>query len=187
MPDIITGEKTLASPYVVDAQTDGRSYDITPLITVGDEVPLLEGELGNFTRSSTETFAMAGIPDGLGYVEIDGFNYVFMNHELSAAELDDDGDTDTQTATNSTGEQVINGARVSLWQFDQDWNLLGGKNLIEDVLLDGITYTLNTETGNYEDPEGNVLSFFNHNNFTRFCSCYLRVFGFQNQISTVQI
>ncbi|MDJ0742434.1 MAG: hypothetical protein QNJ32_03615 [Xenococcaceae cyanobacterium MO_167.B27] len=112
--------------------------------------------MGNFTPSSTETFAMAGIPDGLGYVEIDGFNYVFINHELSAAELDEEGDTDTQTATNSTGEQVINGARVSLWQFDQDWNLLGGKNLIEDVVLDGVTYQLNTTTGNYEDSSGNV-------------------------------
>lgn len=178
MPEIITSGKTSASPYVVDSQADSLSYDITPLITVGDEVPLLEEDWGNFTPSSTETLAMAGIPDGLGYVQIDGFNYVFMNHELSAAELDEEGDTDTQTATNSSGDKVINGARVSLWQFDLNWNLLGGKNLIEDVALDGVTYTLNTETGNYEDPDGNVLSFFNHNNFTRFCSGYLAAQGF---------
>ena len=177
MPTNITGSKTVEPPYVIDPKADAISYDIIPLITVGDEAPLLEGTFGNFTPSTTETFAMAGIPDGLGYVEIEGKKYVFMNHELSSNRIDRNEAT-TTTATNSTGNKIINGARVSLFEFDANWNLVGGKNLIEDVLLDGVTYSLNTTTGNYEDPNGNVLTFFNHENFTRFCSGYLAAEGF---------
>jgi len=194
----IENGKTKAKPYVFNSgfknvpnPTGPETFDIVPLITVGDFAPLLEGTLGNFTRSQTEVFAMAGIPDGLGYVEIDGFKYVFMNHELSANTIDPVTGLETSppvtTATNATGTKIINGARVSLWQFDQNWNLLGGKNLIEDVVLDGVTYSLNTLTGNYEDPLGNVLTYFNHENFTRFCSGYLAAQGFIDPATNLPI
>ena len=62
MPDI--KGKTTAPLY--GSSTNGN-YNYIPLLTVGDRVPLLEGDFGNFTPSTTQTFGMAGIPDGLGY------------------------------------------------------------------------------------------------------------------------
>ena len=175
--------KTTAPVYGVESGNAGN-YNYVPLLTVGDRVALLEGDFGNFTTSNTQTYAMAGIPDGLGYVEINGIKYVFMNHELSGGTLEVDAagqrvdpgvTTDIQT---SQGQGEIRGARVSLWAFDENWNAIGGKNLIEDVLVDGVTYSLNTTTGNYQDASGNVLTWFNHENFTRFCSGYLAAQGF---------
>jgi secreted PhoX family phosphatase len=145
------------------------NYKVTPLLTVGDEIPLLEGEFGNYTISSDKTFALAGIPDGLGYTEVNGLKYVWVNHEL--------GDKDT-TDISSTVNGKVNGARVSLLVFDKDWNAIGGKNLIGAVDVDGKNYSWNTGTGNYEDAEGNILKLSDHNNFSRFCSGYLASQGF---------
>lgn len=160
--------KTSAASYVVNVAESSEDihYDIKPLLTVGDEVPLLEGEFGDFTPSNDTTYALPGIPDGMGYSQIDGLNYVWVNHEL--------GDT----TTTDTVDGQINGARVSLYVFDENWNAIGGKNLIEDVEVDGITYALNVETGNYEDADGNVLNLTGHDNFSRFCSGYLAEQGF---------
>lgn len=160
--------KTSAPAYVVNVTESSEDvhYDIKPLLTVGDRVPLLEGDFGNFETSNTETYPMAGIPDGMGYSQIDGLNYVWVNHELS----------DT-TVTDTTNGQIY-GARVSLYVFDENWNALGGKNLIEDVKVDGTNYALNIETGNYEDTDGNVLNLTGHDNFSRFCSGYLAERGF---------
>jgi len=163
--------KTASSAYVFNVPDgpDGPHYDIQPLVTVGDEVPLLEGEFGEFTTSDSETYPMVGIPDGLGYTEIDGLKYVWMNHELRSGVITDNA------------EGVVNGARVSLYVFDENWNAIGGKNLIEDVELDGITYSLNSGTGNYEDPDGNIYNFAGHDNFSRFCSGYLASEGFVDE------
>ena len=151
---------------------DGSHYNFQPLLTVGDEVPLLEGDFGNFTTSDTQTYAMAGIPDGLGHAEIDGLNYVWLNHELSSS---------VTTDISSTIDGQINGARVSLYVFDENWNAIGGKNLIEEVEIDGTSYTLNTETGNYEDADGNIFNLTDHDNFSRFCSGYLAAQGFVDE------
>jgi glycerophosphoryl diester phosphodiesterase len=163
--------KTASPAYVFNVPDgpDGPHYDIQPLVTVGDEVPLLEGEFGEFTTSDSETYPMVGIPDGLGYTEIDGFKYVWMNHELSSGVITDNA------------EGIVNGARVSLYVFDENWNAIGGKNLIEDVEVDGVTYSLNSETGNYEDADGNVYNFAGHDNFSRFCSGYLASQGFVDE------
>jgi len=179
--------KTTAPPYVfnlndVDPVTNkDPEYNLVPLLTVGDEVPLLEGEFGNFTPSADLTYAMAGIPDGLGYVEIEGMKYVFMNHELSS---------DVTTDISSTVEGQINGARVSVFVFDENWNAIGGKNLIETVDADGNSYKLNPASGNYElvinpetgetDPD-NIFNMDTHGNFTRFCSGYLAASGFVDE------
>ena len=66
----IGGGKTTSPSYVVNVP-GGKSYDLTPLLTVGDEVPLLEGEFGSYNTSGSLTYAFAGIPDGIGYSEID--------------------------------------------------------------------------------------------------------------------
>jgi glycerophosphoryl diester phosphodiesterase len=176
---IVESVLTASPPYVYNVSdidpTTGNDpqYEIIPLITVGDEVPLLEGEFGEFTPSNNSTYAMSGTPDGLGYTEINGLRYVFMNHEFSE---------DVTTQISSTVDGVINGARVSLFIFDEDWNIIGGKNLIETVHADGNSYILNPDTGNYElesDSE-QFLNMNDHGNFTRFCSGYLASEGFYN-------
>lgn len=170
------GSKNTTSPAYVFNLTDvnpvtGKdpNYQIIPLLTVGDEIPLLEGEFGSFSASSSQTYAMAGIPDGLGVSQIGDYYYVWMNHEL--------GD-DVTTDISSTISGQINGARVSLLMFDLEWNVIGGKNLIETVDVEGTAYNLNTVTGNYEDGAGNALNLSDHNNFSRFCSGYLADSGF---------
>ncbi|NET88824.1 MAG: DUF839 domain-containing protein [Kamptonema sp. SIO1D9] len=194
---VISG-KTSAEQYVVNINdidpVTGKNpqYDYIPLLTVGDEIPLLEGELGNFTTSATENYAIAGIPDGLGHTQINGLNYVWMNHEISSGVYSSITSDITVNDANGNGRidagetegEVINGARVSLFVFDENWDIVGGKNLIEDVDVDGVIYSLNTDTGNYEDSNGNVLEMTGHENFSRFCSGYLATQGFVDENGT---
>jgi glycerophosphoryl diester phosphodiesterase len=174
---IIDG-RTTANPYVTNVDsvdpTTGKNpnYKIIPLLTVGDEVPLLEGEFGKFTTSSTQKFAMAGIPDGLGITKIGDRFYVWMNHEIANAISD---------ISTNPADGKIEGARVSLYVFDADWKVIGGKNLIETVSADGETYTWNPTTGNYETATGEILNTLDHTNFTRFCSAYLAAEGFVDE------
>ncbi|HEY9665042.1 MAG TPA: hypothetical protein V6C65_41910, partial [Allocoleopsis sp.] len=86
--------------YVFNVPGNGK-YALKALLTVGDRVPLLEGEFGDFTASETQTYGVAGIPDGLGQVEINGLHYVWVNHEIGNAA------TDVQTAD---GNGKITGA-----------------------------------------------------------------------------
>ncbi|MEC4985942.1 MAG: DUF839 domain-containing protein [Oscillatoria sp. PMC 1068.18] len=191
---VISG-KTSATQYVVNVNDIdpvtgvNPQYDYIPLLTVGDQIPLLEGEFGNFTTSATENYAMAGIPDGLGHTQINGLNYVWMNHEISTgvySSIDgnitvNDANGDGRINAGETEGEVINGARVSLFVFDENWDIVGGKNLIEDVDVDGVIYSLNTDTGDYEDSNGNVLEMTGHENFSRFCSGYLAAQGFVDE------
>jgi glycerophosphoryl diester phosphodiesterase len=153
-------ERTEQPPYVVNVP-GGTDYNITPLLSTGDTIPLLEGELGNETPSSSKSYVFSGIPDGTGITEINGFYYVFVNHELSS------------TVTTDVTDGKITGARVSLLKFNQDWEIVGGKNLIESADSVGVNYKLDLATGQYKDTSGNVLSAFN-----RFCSGYLAANGF---------
>jgi glycerophosphoryl diester phosphodiesterase len=144
----------------------GSDYRLTPLLTVGDEVPLLVGEFGSFTPSATEKFALTGIPDGTGIYETADFYYVFVNQELGKA-------VNTDISTTFPGEKIT-GARVSLFQFDKNWKVIGGKNLIETIKDSTGTYALNTTTGQYTnttDPTKTLT-------FDRFCSAYLASSGF---------
>lgn len=183
----ITGGKTTANPYVTSVSGNG-GYDIIPLLTVGDEVSLLEGEFGNFTTSNDKTFAFAGIPDGLGlYEDPNSKNkFVFVNHEFSAERAVDTGtpgmpDVQIQPVVSdisSTVDGQIQGARVSLFQFDQNWNVIGGKNLIETAVDSTGEYVLNTTSGAYTNSGGGLLSD-PVGAFSRFCSAYLAKSGFE--------
>ncbi len=185
MADSVISGKTAANSYVNNVPGNGE-YNITPLLTVGDEVPLLEGEFEEFTPSEDQTFAFTGIPDGTGIFETQDSYYVFVNHELSATAEVDTGtpempDVQIQpvvTDISSTIEGQIQGARVSLFQFDKDWNVIGGKNLIETAVDSTGTFELNTESGAYVNPEtGETLS--DIGAFSRFCSAYLAESGFE--------
>jgi glycerophosphoryl diester phosphodiesterase len=163
----VTGGKTLANSYVKNIPGNG-GYRLTPLLTVGDEMNLLEGDFSaGFTANANKKFAFAGIPDGMGVFETKDYNYVFINHEISAS---------TTSYLNATSNEIIKGARVSLLQFDKNWNVIGGKNLIDTAVLNGTQYQLNTTTGLYTEPiSGTALS------FSRFCSAYLAQSGFVDE------
>jgi Bacterial protein of unknown function (DUF839)/RTX calcium-binding nonapeptide repeat (4 copies) len=169
---LVSQDKTSKPAYAIS--TDPYEYKQIPWLTAGDSVPLLEGTFGSFSASPTQTFVVTGPPDGLGLLQQNGLKYLFVNNELS--------DTTTTGLQTSQGEGQINGARVSLFVFDDNGDVIGGKNLIETVLIDGVSYSLNPTTGNYQDAAGNVLRMTDHNNFTRFCSGYLATYGFVNEV-----
>jgi len=158
------------APSYVNKLPDGAQYSLLPLLTVGDEVPLLQGNFGSFTTSTTEKYASTGIPDGLGIYETATGYYVFVNHEL--------GDTSkSDFSTTVTGQ--ITGARVSLFQFDKNWKVIGGKNLIEKAVdskgteLGKITFTTDAATGDIVSLNSTLPA------FGRFCSSFLAQNGFE--------
>jgi hypothetical protein len=120
-------------PYVIDLN---GQYLPASLLTVGEEMPLLAGNFGSYTPTG-QSFGFAGSPDGLGVYETADAYYIFTNHEYSAGQ---------STALSSTTPGQINGARVSVIQFDKNWQAVGGKNLIEEVLADGEHYVLDLDT-----------------------------------------
>ncbi|MGA7937912.1 MAG: hypothetical protein WCA35_30465, partial [Kovacikia sp.] len=103
--------KTASLPYVNNVP-GSPDFQILPLITTGDEVPLLTNTFSSSlapTVSSTQRFALTGIPDGLGTqkVTVGGktYNYVWVNQEIGQT-------TTTEISSTATG-QKITGARVS--------------------------------------------------------------------------
>jgi Ca2+-binding RTX toxin-like protein len=158
----VANGSTTANPYATSLNPN--EIGILPLLTAGDEVPLLEGDFPSFTTSSTQNFAFAGIPDGAGIYQSGDYYYVFVNHEI--------GNTTASNIDSASADKIL-GARVSLYVFDQSWNVVGGKNLIDTAVDSTGTYSLNTATGLYEQAGGtSTLS------FGRFCSAYLAEYGF---------
>jgi len=61
-------------------------YNVFPLLTVGDEVPLLSGSsLNSLTAVAGKTYAFVGIPYGLGVYQAGDKYYAFVNHEFGAS------------------------------------------------------------------------------------------------------
>jgi 2',3'-cyclic-nucleotide 2'-phosphodiesterase (5'-nucleotidase family) len=134
------------APYAQNVP-GGQDYAFQALLTVGDDLPLLEGDWPTLSPSDTLTY---NLPASLGSIAVqdNGDSYwVWVNHDLAGAE------------STSLGTGLIKGARVSLLQFDADWNVIGGKNLIDLlVAADGTEFALNAVTGDYEDDQANPLS-----------------------------
>ncbi|MEZ2274334.1 MAG: phytase, partial [Microcoleus sp.] len=161
---------TAAPTYVNNISDSNLSagYKLTPLLTVGDEIPQLTGNFGSYTANTTNRYAFTGIPDGLGIQQRPNGNfYVWVNHELGNT-------TTTDISSTATGSK-IKGARVSLFEFDSNWKAIGGRNLIERVQDGTKTFTLDLTTGNYSFPSSTGPETFN---FSRFCSGYLADSGF---------
>ncbi|WP_306296886.1 esterase-like activity of phytase family protein [Nostoc sp. TCL26-01] len=168
----IQNGKTTASSYVNNVNNSDNTK-IVPLLTVGDEVPLLLSTFSSIEApktDATEKYAFTGIPDGTGakQVTVNGktYNYVWVNHELGSS-------VSTDISSTFPGEK-INGARVSLFVFDESWNVIGGKNLIQTAVDSTGTYTLNTTTGLYTNTADSTKTL----SFDRFCSAYLAASGF---------
>ncbi len=146
------------------------NFNLRELLTVGQEVPLIEGSIGNF-QTTNQSFALAGIPDGLGLLETKDYNYLFLNHEIADV---DSSNKPILSSLSSTTPGVIQGGRVSLLVFDKQWNPIGGKNLIDRMVDSTGTYTLDVATGKYISTTNGNATF----SFSRFCSAYLASYGF---------
>ncbi|AUS99699.1 hypothetical protein CLI64_04450 [Nostoc sp. CENA543] len=163
--------RTSAPAYLMDTPGSPK-YAVIPLLTVGDEVPLLTSTFSSTTAptvDSSQLFAFTGTPNATGttQVKIDGktYHYVWVNHGLA-------GDVTTNISTTATNKTII-GGRVSLYVFDQDWKVVGGKNLVESITDSTGTYTLDTATGLYTNSQGSSLA-----DIDSFASAYLATSGF---------
>lgn len=105
---------TSVKPYV---EPVGGEYQIKPLFSVDDKVPLLGGAPG-------QQYRMVGIPDGLGaHPNGDGTSTLFMNHELGFTALSEP----------VVGGPQNRGAIVSQWILDQDGDPLAGKRAYDQI------------------------------------------------------
>lgn len=153
--------QTKVAPYAV--ALPGSGYEMVPLLTVGDNVPLLTGTYPAWSADVTKTFALTGLPDGMGLFESGGANWLWVQHEMAVGTL-------TDFSTDFTGQ--INGARLSVFKFDADWRCLGGRNLITSLRRDG------TEVGSITVNAGAKTVAQTGYNLGRFCSGYLATSGF---------
>ena len=156
--------RTISPAYAMDIPSDTAEFDIIPLLTVGDEIPMLD-EMGEVMTDSTYT--VAGIPDGLGLYESADSYTVYMNHELNS---------NTITKISSSVPGQIKGARVSIYQFNKNWEVMGGRNLIESVMVGSTMFELDTTSGEYKSADGTLLN--GTGTMNRFCSGYLAEYGF---------
>lgn len=178
MPSSISSSgKTADKAYASSKVAGAPNYQLVPLLTVGDEIPLLTATFGKTEApkvDATKKFAFTGIPDGTGVTKVTisgkSYNYVWINHELSAS-------ISTDISTTATGEKIT-GARVSLLVFDENWNAIGGKNLIDKIVDATGTYTLDTSAGTYKNANGVAIS----SAFNSFSSAYLAESGFVNSV-----
>lgn len=149
------GARESQTPYLI-ALSGG--YEIQPLLTVGQEVPMLGAPPGR-------RFALAGLPDGLGVIAHETGYDLYVNHEIGVG-------TTTRIAAGEPGQ--IRGARVSLFRFDPNWQPVGGRNLVEQIQDGETVYTLDLTSGEYRDEAGNTRL------LSRLCSGTLAMEGFQD-------
>jgi hypothetical protein len=141
----LTSSVVAATSVKAYVEPVGTEYDITPLFSVDDKVPLLGGAPG-------QQYRMVGIPDGLGaHPNGDGTSTLFMNHELNF---------------DSVSEPVVGGpqnrgAIVSQWILDADGDPIAGRRAYDSVFQE------NTFVG----PAPTVAN--STRAFARFCSGFL--------------
>ena len=149
--ELIEHGKTSAESYLIAE----NGYTTIPLLTIGEAIPLLEGEFpipglndSPLTTSETETFFLPGNLDGIEHVLIDEVNYVFINHNLRET-----------TSTELNGDS-INGSRISLLAFNEYWDVIGGRNLITDdtVTFNSLSSLTIAETG-FSNADGQTLPY----------------------------
>jgi Bacterial protein of unknown function (DUF839) len=136
---------TSVKPY---AEPVGGEYDITPLFSVDDKVPLLGGATG-------QQYRMVGIPDGLGaHPNADGTTTLFMNHEFPFATLSEP----------VVGGPQNRGAIVSKWILDADGDPIAGRRAYDSIFAEDTFLGPAPEVGNEDEMP---------RQFSRYCSAFL--------------
>jgi Bacterial protein of unknown function (DUF839) len=144
---------TSIKPYV---EPVGGEYEIKPLFSADDKVPLLDGAPG-------QQYRMVGIPDGLGaHPNGDGTSTLYMNQEFSFDALSEP----------VVGGPKNRGAIISKWILDSDGDPVAGRRAYDTVWEENTLVGPAAEVGN----STRALS--------RFCSGFLagRRHGFDRPI-----
>ena len=122
-----TGRTKVAS-MLADAPSSG-GYEIMPLVSAGDDIPLLVGTWPNLEPHPELTYGITGEPDGMGTMQVGDHHYVWLQHELVGDKEDEDY---TETKFSKTISGMVPGARLSLIKFTKDWQVVGGTQLIRE-------------------------------------------------------
>jgi Bacterial protein of unknown function (DUF839) len=110
----------------------GNDYEIKPLFSVDDKVPLLDGAPG-------QQYRMVGIPDGLGArANGDGTSTLFMNHEFPFDSLSEP----------VVGGPKNRGAIISRWILDSDGDPMAGRRAYDTVWEENTLVGPAAEVGN---------------------------------------
>jgi glycerophosphoryl diester phosphodiesterase len=113
---------------LAEAPTSG-GYEIMPLVSAGDDIPLLTGTWPNLEPHPELTYGITGAPDGMGTMQVGDHHYVWVQHELVGDKEDEDY---TETKFSNTISGMVPGARLSLIKFTKDWQVIGGTQLIRE-------------------------------------------------------
>lgn len=151
---------TSIKPY---AEPVGGHYQIEPLFSVDDKVPLLGGASG-------QQYRMVGIPDGLGaHPNRNGTATLFMNHELNFTALSEP----------VVGGPKNRGAIVSEWILDEDGDPIAGRRAYDWIFAEDTFLGPAPVVGNEAQMP---------RQFARYCSGFLagRRHGFDRPIYLTQ-
>ncbi len=122
---------------LVDGRTAGAAmlkdvtgaYDLLPLLSAGDNIPLLTGTWPQLAPHPELTYGIAGEPDGMGLLAVEDGYYLWLQHELVGDKSDEDFE---ETNFSDTISGKVPGARLSLIKLTKDWRVVGGTQLIRE-------------------------------------------------------
>lgn len=101
-----------------------HNYYTIPLVATGNLMPYLEGSYGSYTPSATRKFQVFGSIDGMGVEVVGDYYYLYVNHEYLASHIIRIPGDDTP----------FTGAPMSLFMFNKNWEIVGGKYLVESQI-----------------------------------------------------
>jgi glycerophosphoryl diester phosphodiesterase len=120
--------RTKVAAMLADAPSSG-GFDILPLVSSGDNIPLLTGTWPDLQPHAELTYGITGAPDGMGLMAVGDHYYIWLHHELVGDKSDDDY---TETKFSNTIAGMVPGARLSLLKLTKDWRVVGGTQLIRE-------------------------------------------------------
>lgn len=127
-PVTLGNGRTMLKPML--GLAPGRTdYEIVPLVSSSDNVPLLTGTWPDLTPHAELTYGITGAPDGMAVLDMGDHYYMWLHHELVGDKDDEDY---VETKFSNTIEGMVPGARISLLKLDKTWNVIGGTQLVRE-------------------------------------------------------
>ena len=174
--------RTAELPMVREAG-GGTSYDIVPLLTAGDEIPLLVGQFPALVPAAGLTYTFPGTPDGMGVFQTPGSNWIVCQHEFDGVVGEPDDFQQTSFSRTFTG--YVPGARISLIRLRPNWTVVGATLLCREFMP---TTVVTNDDGSPRVAAGSSIEIdllqreYRHDGFvpSSFCSGTLATTGFLN-------
>ena len=127
-PMTLGNGRTKVKPML--AVAPGRTdYEIVPLVSSSDNIPLLTGTWPDMTPHAELTYGVTGAPDGMAVLDMGDHYYMWLHHEL-VGDAEDEDYVETKFSETISGK--VPGARISLIKLDKNWNVIGGTELIRE-------------------------------------------------------